>query len=101
LFEKESNNSLKLDKNTDDILITDLINTKEEKIDINTIQSDIKINTKTKNESSMGQKNKFEEIKKNVNNLIQEPKGISLKKKLNDLLKCKLKYNELENNLEN
>ena len=101
LFEEESNNSLNLDKNTDDILMTDLINTKEEKIDINTIQSDIKINTKTKNESSMGEKNKFEEIKKNVNNLIQEPKGISLKKKLNDLLKCKLKYNELENNLEN
>ena len=109
-LEDESNKNNISDKNSDDIFIKDITtcnkSQKEGKIDINKSKIETK-NNNSNNEIKIEEKNKLEKDKKNIiqesniNNIIPEPKGLVIKKKLNDLLKYKLKCNELENNLYN
>ena len=88
LFEEISNNE---SINMKDIF-SENKSVKEEKIKI--IKNDNK-NDDIKND----EKNKFENIKKHFNNTEEKFKDIIKKKRIKDLLKNKIKYNELEDNM--
>ena len=93
LFEEISNNS---NKNSDDINKKDILwdnkSVKEEKIEI--IKNDIK-----KEDIKNDDKIKFENIKKQFINTEEKYKDIIKKKRIKDLIKNKIKYNELEDNI--
>ena len=116
LFEDDSFNS---NKNSEDIIMKDYFNkqyksAKEEKIKIikndkNDKLIEDKNNDKNsdktndiKNDIKNDDKTKFENIKKQFNNNIDESsKDFVKQKRIKDLIKNKIKYNELEDNLYN